>query len=194
MSRIFEAAQAYVMLTRFPELEQLVIINSVPTDKIYPSPQAMAEVEKMNYKAFNWINEITNLEFKIVSLNIRSRKKHLVDLNGEPQIKGSDVIQVQQTCLGISECIDGYQLPGYMSHFNSYGDGKGIALYHKEDFKQMGDVKKEKYQISKLYAEKCDIISVYRSSDTSKANMIDFLTDLRTLFCSNKKKLNLGRF
>ena len=110
----------------------------------------MAEVEKMNLKALNRINEITNIEFKLVSLNIRSLKKHLVDLNCEPQIKGSDVILVQQTCLRISECVDIYQLAGYMSHFNSYGDGKGIALYHKEDFKQVCDIRKERYQISKL--------------------------------------------
>ena len=81
-----------------------------------------------------------------------------------------------------------------MSHFNSYGDGKGIALYHKEDFEQMGDVKKENYQISKLYAENFDIISVYRSSDSSKSKMINFLTDLRTLLCINKKTLILGDF
>ena len=81
-----------------------------------------------------------------------------------------------------------------MSHFNSYGDGKGIALYHKEDFKQMGDVRKENYQISKLHAEKFDIISVYCSSDSSKSNMIDFLTELRILLCTNKRNLILGDF
>ena len=81
-----------------------------------------------------------------------------------------------------------------MSHFNSYGDGKGIALYHKEDFKHIGDVRKENYQISKLHAEKFDIISVYCSSDSSKSNMIDFLTELRILLCTNKRNLILGDF
>ena len=106
----------------------------------------MTEVEKMNLKALNRIREVINQEFKLISLNIRSLKKHLVDLKCEPQIKGSDVILVQQTCLGISDCVDGYQLAGYMSHFNSHGDGKGMALYHKEIFKQRADITKENYQ------------------------------------------------
>ena len=142
----------------------------------------------------NRIHEVINPEFKLISVNIRSLKKHLVDLKSEPQIKGSDVILVQQTCLGISECVDGYQLAGYMSHFNSYGNGKGMALYHKEVFKQSGDIKKENYQISKLSSEKYDIVSVYRSSDSVKSNMIEFLTDLRTLLSSNKNTLILGDF
>ena len=154
----------------------------------------MAEVEKMSLRALNRNKEISNTEFKLVSLNIRSLKKHFVNLNYEPQIKGSDVILVQQTCLGISECIDRYQLAGYMSHFNSYGDGKGIALYHKAEFKQVCDIKKEKYQISKLESEKLDIIAVYRSSDSSKSSMIDFLSDMRTLIFKKKKILILGDF
>ena len=81
-----------------------------------------------------------------------------------------------------------------MGHFNSYGDGKGIALYHKENFKPIADIKKENYQISKLNSEKCDIISVYRSSDSSKSNMITFLSDLRTLLHTNRKTLILGDF
>ena len=148
----------------------------------------------MKLKALNRIHEVINPEFKLISVNIRSLKKHLVDLKCEPQIKGSDVILVQQTCLGISDCVDGYQLDGYMSHFNSYGDGKGMALYHKEVFKQSGNIKKENYQISKLSSEKYDIISVYRSSDSVESNMIDFLTDLRTLLCTNKNTLILGDF
>ena len=58
----------------------------------------------------------------------------------------------------------------------------------------MGDVRKENYQISKLHAEKFDIISVYCSSDSSKSNMIDFLTELRILLCTNKRNLILGDF
>ena len=37
MSRVFEAAQSYVMLSRVQELTQLIIIDSVQREKIYPS-------------------------------------------------------------------------------------------------------------------------------------------------------------
>ena len=110
MSRVFEAAQAYVMLSRVQELEQLVIINTVQKDKIYPSPQAMAELENMNSNALNSNHSNTYLDLKIVSVNIRSLRKHIVDLIKEPHIMESDVILVQQTCLKKNECTNTYDL------------------------------------------------------------------------------------
>ena len=56
LSRVFEPAQAYVMLSRVQELEQLLIINSVNRDKIYPSFQALDELQRMNMKALNRFN------------------------------------------------------------------------------------------------------------------------------------------
>ena len=135
------------MLSRVQELEQLIIINAVNEEKIYPSSQALLELDKMNLKALNRTRENITSGFKLISLNIRSLKKHLSDLIGEPSIKGSHVILVQQTCLGIGDNILEYQIQGYLSHFNSSGDGKGIALYYGEDFKPIGDIKKENYQI-----------------------------------------------
>ena len=104
------------------------------------------------------------------------------------------MILVQQTCLGVDECLDEYMLEGYMCHFNSYGEGKGIALYHKEDFKHISDIKKENYQLSKLQSEKYDIICVYRSSDSVKSNKIKFLADLRDFIYTTNKTIILGDF
>ena len=53
LSKVFEAAQAYVMLSRVQESQQLIILNSLPVEKIYPSTKAMAELDKMNKKALN---------------------------------------------------------------------------------------------------------------------------------------------
>ena len=36
LSKVFEAAQAYVMLSRVQELDQLIILDSLPQKKIYP--------------------------------------------------------------------------------------------------------------------------------------------------------------
>ena len=39
-----------------------------------------------------------------------------------------------------------------------------------------------------------DIIAVYRSSDSSRSNRIDFLSDMRTLISTKNKTLILGDF
>ena len=52
----------------------------------------------------------------------------------EPAIEGCDVILAQQTCLKQNSCTDQYQIEGYLSHFNSFGDGKGLAMYYRENF------------------------------------------------------------
>ena len=74
-------------------------------------------------------------------------KKHIGDLVCEPEIDKSDLILVQQTCLRSTECTEEYNIEGYMNHFNSAGDGKGIALYHQEEFTHSSDLKRENYQI-----------------------------------------------
>ena len=99
MSKVFEAAQTYVMLSRVQELEQLIIIESVKREKIYPSSSAINELENMNKNAINSNQELKSYDMKIVSLNIRSLKKHMIDLIKEPAIVRADVILVQQTCL-----------------------------------------------------------------------------------------------
>ena len=67
-----------------------------------------------------------------------------------------------------NECTNTYDLENYLTHLNSFGDGKGVALYYKDHFQNVSDVCKENYQISKLQSEKYDIIFVYCSSDSVK--------------------------
>ena len=80
-------------------------------------------------------------------MNIRSLKKHIDDLKNEPEIAKADVLMVQQTCLSEFEDVEEYQIDNYRSHFNSLGDGKGIAIYFMENFDQVCDISLEKYQI-----------------------------------------------
>ena len=148
----------------------------------------------MNLNALNTNDCSTYLGQKIVSMNIRSLRKHMVDLIKEPNIMESDVILVQQTCLKKDESTITYHLENYEVHFNSFGDGKGVALDYKENFEHIADICKENYQISKLQSEKYDIICVYRSSDSIKTNQMDFLNDLRSLICKNHKTIISGDF
>ena len=78
LTKVFEAAQAYVMLSRVQELDQLFILDSVPSEKIYPSTQALEELKRMNDIALNRKTVMEAYEEKIISINIRSLRSHFI--------------------------------------------------------------------------------------------------------------------
>ena len=86
------------------------------------------------------------------------------------------------------------KLDNHLNHFNSVGDGKGIALYYKDNYVHVSDICTENYQISKLQSDKYDILCVYRSSNSIKAKQIDFLSDLRRLIFRGRKTFILGDY
>ena len=56
----------------------------------------------------------------------------------------SDMISLQETWLEDDTIIEDLEIPGYTLHLNSYGKGKGIATYFKENiFKHDKDIKQE---------------------------------------------------
>ena len=68
------------MLSRIQELKQLIMIDGVHQDRIYPSLQAMDELEKLNVRSQNNKNIITSCNMKLVSVDIRTMRKHFEDL------------------------------------------------------------------------------------------------------------------
>ena len=171
LSKVKQPAQAYVMLSRIQELKQLIMIDGVHQDRIYPSLQAMDELEKMNVRSQNNKNIITSCNMKLVSVDIRTMRKHFEDLVEEPAILECDVILVQQTCLKKDECNMRYSIGNFTSHFNSYGERKDIAIYYSDYFIHESDVSKEDYQISNIKSEKYDILCVYQLSNIQPAKL-----------------------
>ena len=194
LTKVFEAAQAYVMLSRVQELEQLYILNLVPSEKIYPSSQALEELKRMNEIALNKKNIMEACDDRIISINIRSLRSHFEDLINEAQIANCDVLLVQQTCLEISETTGRFKLANYSSHFNSRGNGKGLALFFKSKFTPVLDVTEDGYQMSKLESEGYDVISVYRSSDSNSSNKQMFTSVLLIMVNVQKTTFILGDF
>ena len=73
IASVFEAAQAYVMLSRVESLEQLYVLGSLPENKIYASRKALQELEEMNTRSLNknlipWDKEDAN-SIKVATLN-----------------------------------------------------------------------------------------------------------------------------
>ena len=156
-------AQAYVMLSRAESIDQLIILDSLFEESWNVSQAAQNEVHNMNNRALN-MKPHGQYDLEIVSLNIRSLRKHFVDLLNDPIIRKVDVICLQETWLEENENTSLYQIPGFNSHFNNLRRGRGLASYCKHQI-VYHDIKQHNFQISKLVMEQCDIVSLYRSQE-----------------------------
>ena len=195
LQRVFEPAQAYVMLSRVENIEQLIIINNVCPQKIYASKLAMDELERMNKEAgTDCDNEVEAANLRIMSLNIRSLPKHFDDLIKEPGFEDQDIILVQQTCLQPNNVGDQFEVETYQKHFTSRGNGKGLAAFYTDRFRHEIDINKVEHQISKFSSTDCDVINIYRSTDNSVSGQLKFLEDLNEVISPNRKTIIMGDF
>lgn len=194
LQRVFEPAQAYVMMSRVENIEQLIIINDVCPKKIYANDDAVKELERLNDAGTDCDNEVEAANLRIMSLNIRSLPKHFVDLIKEPGFEDQDIILVQQTCLQPNNVGDQFEVENYQKHFTSRGNGKGLAAFYTDRFRHEIDINKVEHQISKFSSTDCDVINIYRSTDNTVSGQVKFLEDLNEVISPNKKTMIMGDF
>ena len=87
LSSVREPAQAYVMMSRVQTISQLFILNKLPREKIYPSPVAMEELERLHEVALNVGNRISLKNTYVVSLNIRSISSNFKNFRGDKEVR-----------------------------------------------------------------------------------------------------------
>ena len=120
-------------------------MSSIKEEKLRPSAKALAELAEMNKRSINqnpipWKQNEEN-SLKIASLNAMNLKNNLADIQCDKTILQSTLIAFSETWLDeeTKPLIDGYK-----SHFNSVGQGKGLAVYFKEDiFTPVVNIKRE---------------------------------------------------
>ena len=178
-----DPAQAYVMLSRVQELEQLFVLDKFPEDAIRVSSEAMAEIERlisvsMNKNPTKWESKEQDGITKVCFLNCRSIVDKFHNIENDRSLLKSDIIVLTETWLEENDRKDDYQLPGYRSNFNSSGRGRGIASYFKDEFKHVVNIKKEGFSLTKLESEKLDIIGIYRSQNGNVVDIINVLADM----------------
>ena len=189
-----QEAHGYVMLSRPQNIEQLFIVDELPTEKIRPNRAALKEVRRMEKQSLNenlpcWY---TSNGLKIAYFNVKSLSAHFNDVKNWQKLKLADIICIVETWLYPNDvrqhlfCLDKFK-----PHFVNAGRGKGIAVYYKADiFRHVQDFTADDYQLCKLGNETIDVIVVYRSSSNNQLACSQHLLKLIT----KEKTLIVGDF
>ena len=111
-----------------------------------------------------------------------------VDIQHDRTLLESTILILTETWLNNTEL----SIEGYSAHFNSVGNGKGIAVYIKDAlFKPTIDIKQDKMQITKVESIDMEIISVYRSE---QGNHTELLTHIINMINTERTTVIVGDF
>ena len=156
--------------------------SKLPLNKMVPWPEAMEELERQEDIAPTLLpQKAPNDCIKLISLNIRSLRAHLNDLQHDSYINGNFLL-VQETNLP-QDVLEGFDLlPSYQCKLNSFGNGRGIGSYYKQnklDF--IINVRDNNFQVTVLEIESLYVYNVYRSQNAGTC----FMNKLKGLFDTN---------
>ena len=180
---VFEAAQAYVMLSRVQELEQLYVLEELPEEKIYASIPAQIEIQRLIEVSINknpnaW--DTDDSRERISFLNCRSMKNKFKHITADESLMKSDIFVLTETWLEPKVNEQEYNLEKFNVELNSVGRGKGIATYYNHKFNHVKSVSTEGFSLTKMSSDKIDVFGIYMSNDGNARNMMKQLTDLIT--------------
>ena len=184
---VFEAAQAYVMLSRVQEIDQMFILEELVTEKIYANHSALEEIERLlcvskNRNPTKWDDgDISKL--RVMFLNCRSMRNKFENLKADHSLLHSDLIILTETWLDEDQNSECYELPGFEAELNSGGRGKGIAAYYNGRFTHKTNIKMNGISISMMETKEIDVIGVYRSQE---GDLKDLIKKLETLIDDTK--------
>ena len=192
---VFEGAQAYVMMSRIKELEQLYILEELPENKIYPIQKALDEIKRLQEVSINnnptaWDKKSNTNVLKVTYLNTRSIVNKFDNIESDLSLKQSDLIILAETWIpGNAEVSRKYQLKSYEAHLNSSGRGKGLAIFYKEEQEKICDHNEENIDITKIESEEIDVIAIYRSHEGS---VVSLIKKLKNIINFSKSTLIIG--
>ena len=140
-SKKIQGSQAYVILSRIKNLDQLFLLNEFYAHKIYTSPKALQALKNLEHKAINR-NCIGRREdqIKILCLNVQNLQHHIDDIKHHPKIFEHNLIFLSESCLKDSMTSSEsnlYELSNYSSNFLNVGTGKGLACYSEPNFEHV---------------------------------------------------------
>ena len=175
MGGTFTPSQAYVMLSRVEDIEQIVIMQDFKDTSVRIDPKALAELKEMNERCVNrnpepWRDGKEGTRIAALNImNLRNSHRYLVQ---DPTLKFADIVCLSETWMNEGE--EGFAMEGYDVAYNSVGAGKGVAAFYKaEVFKVKNDCRLERAQMSMFESPEVDVIVVYRSQGQNLEEIAD---------------------
>ena len=104
--RSFNYGQIYVALSRATSLNGLYILGKVESKHIKTNPKVLSEYQRLNdslVSGENVLHDSCNV-FTISLLNVRSLRKHSIDIKHDSKLFNSDVLAFTETQLLPQEC------------------------------------------------------------------------------------------
>jgi hypothetical protein len=190
LNSVFGPGQAYVILSRIQSLQQLHLL-SISAGNIKINLAALEETTAMKLRSLNltippWSQNQEGC-IKILTLNIRSLKKHLHDLTSNHLLMKGDIICLTETHLNPDQIL---QIPNYTTLLASIGPGKGVAIYVHEKYQIQNHktVITPQYQILSIKVANIYVSCIYRSN-----SIISTFDDIFQ-FLNENMDLNLPNF
>ena len=121
LKNVFTGGQAYVMLSRVQNIQQLYLLNDICKNKWYCDEKALEENERLEIISTNnnpsrW--ELNGDWVKISFLNAHSIKNKFINIKCDHNLLKSDCICLSETWLDHHSLLKNYELDGYISEIN----------------------------------------------------------------------------
>ena len=181
---VFQGAQAYVMMSRIKELQQLFILEELPEDNIKPIKKALDEIKRLQDVSINnnptsWEVEMKSNVRKVSYLNTRSIVRKFANITSDLSLQQSDILILAETWTqGNKDSPSKYQLRDYNTHLNSTGKGRGLAVFSKPNYKKVKDHNEKNIDITKIESKDFDVIAIYRSENGCLDSLISKLQEI----------------
>ena len=192
----FGPAQAYVMLGRTENLQQLYLAD-FDEKKIHASADSLIQSNKLKIKAESYLEHHPWLtlhdSFKVCALNIQSLMAHFDDILVDNTLLKGDVIALSETWYP-KENFQPPDLLGYQAIHVMSGRGKGLTLYTKKEYVVLNSktVNLNQYQLISAKLQGVTIIAAYRSP--SYSSHVAFMSALSKLIPSKGPTIICGDF
>ena len=183
ITTVFEGAQAYVMLSRVKELDQIFILNELPDKKMYPITKALDEMIRLEEVSINnnlssWDKPKHSEIMKISFLNTRSLVNKFENIKSDLSLQQSDMMVLAETWISKKEDKNKYELTNFEDHLINSGRGKGIAVFFKKEFQHICDLNEDNISITKMSSQDIDIIGIYKSNGGTLDKLVNNIQDL----------------